>query len=68
MTIRFLHTSDWQLGMTRRFMSDEAAARFSQDRINAIKQLGILMRLTPARIVSTQGGVPLIIDDAMTAR
>ena len=65
MTIRFLHTSDCQLGTTRRFMSGEVAARFSQDRIDAIKQLGILMRLTAARIVSTQGGVPLIIDDAL---
>ncbi len=39
-TIRFLHTSDWQLGMTRHFLSDEAAPRFSQDRIQAIGQLG----------------------------
>ena len=29
------------------------------------EQLGILMRLAAARIVSKQGGVPLIIDDAL---
>lgn len=38
--IRFIHTSDWQLGMTRAFFSDEAASRFSQARIDAIAALG----------------------------
>ena len=33
--------------------------------VGAKEQLGILMRLAAARIVSSQGGVPLIIDDAL---
>ena len=38
--IRFLHTSDWQLGMTRRFLSEEAQARYSQARFDAIRTMG----------------------------
>ena len=34
--VKFLHTADWQLGMTRSFLSDEAQGRFTQARINAI--------------------------------
>jgi hypothetical protein len=33
--------------------------------VGAKEQLGILMRLAAARIISSQGGVPLIIDDAL---
>ncbi len=38
--IRFLHTSDWQLGMTRRFLSQEAQARYTQARFDAIRTMG----------------------------
>jgi DNA repair exonuclease SbcCD nuclease subunit len=38
--IRFLHTSDWQLGMTRSFLSDEAQARYTQARFDAIRTMG----------------------------
>ena len=38
--IRFLHTSDWQLGMTRRFFSEEAQARYTQARFDAIRTMG----------------------------
>lgn len=34
--MRFLHTSDWQLGMTRHYLDDEAQARFSEARLDAI--------------------------------
>ena len=54
---RFLHTSDWQLGMTRRFLSEEAAARFSQDRIDAIRRLGILAGEHDARFIVVAGDV-----------
>jgi DNA repair exonuclease SbcCD nuclease subunit len=40
--VTFLHTGDWQLGMTRRFLSDEAQARFSAARIAAIRAIGVL--------------------------
>lgn len=38
--VTFLHTSDWQLGMTRWFLSPEAQARFEEDRLVAIRKLG----------------------------
>ncbi|MFA4972735.1 MAG: DNA repair exonuclease [bacterium] len=38
--IHFLHTSDWQLGMTRRFLSEEAQARYCQTRFDAIRTMG----------------------------
>jgi DNA repair exonuclease SbcCD nuclease subunit len=38
--IRFLHTSDWQLGMTRRSLSEEAHARYTQARFDAIRTMG----------------------------
>ena len=38
--IRFLHTSDWQLGMTRGFLSEEAQARYTQARFDAIRTMG----------------------------
>jgi DNA repair exonuclease SbcCD nuclease subunit len=34
--VKFLHTADWQLGMTRSFLSEEAQGRFTQARIDAI--------------------------------
>ncbi len=38
---------------------------FADLSVGAREQLGILLRLAAARIVSSQGGVPLIIDDAL---
>lgn len=38
--VKFLHTSDWQLGMTRHFLSEGAQERFSQARFDAIRILG----------------------------
>ena len=37
---RFLHTSDWQLGMTRHFLSEGAQERYSQARFDAIRSMG----------------------------
>ncbi|WP_232784413.1 metallophosphoesterase family protein [Carbonactinospora thermoautotrophica] len=39
-TVRFLHTADWQLGMTRHFLSPEAQARYTDGRLAAIRALG----------------------------
>ncbi len=38
--IRFLHTSDWQLGMTRHFLSEGAQERYTQARFDAIRTMG----------------------------
>jgi len=37
--VRFLHTSDWQLGMTRAFLPTESQARYSDDQIEAVRKL-----------------------------
>ena len=37
---RFIHTSDWQLGMTLHFLSPESQARYSQARIDAVADIG----------------------------
>jgi DNA repair exonuclease SbcCD nuclease subunit len=55
--IRFIHTSDWQLGMTRAFLSEEAGARFSQDRIDAIRTLGQLAAEHSADFIVVAGDV-----------
>jgi DNA repair exonuclease SbcCD nuclease subunit len=57
MTIKFIHTSDWQLGMTRAFLSEEASARFSQDRISAISKLGSLAEENDAQFIIVAGDV-----------
>jgi DNA repair exonuclease SbcCD nuclease subunit len=35
--MRFLHTADWQLGMTRHFLGAAAQARFTDDRLAAVR-------------------------------
>ena len=42
--IRFLHSGDWQLGMTRSVLGDEAQARFADARIAVVSRLGELAR------------------------
>ena len=40
--VSFIHTSDWQLGMTRHFLTDEAQARYSAARLDAVNAIGAL--------------------------
>ncbi len=40
--VKFIHTADWQLGMTRHFLAGEAQARFDGARIDAISSIGAL--------------------------
>ena len=40
--IRFLHTSDWQLGMTRHYLDAEAQSAFSRSRFDAILEMARL--------------------------
>ncbi len=42
MHTRFLHTSDWQLGVTRTFLGGDAQARWSEARFEGVRQLGRL--------------------------
>ncbi|MEX2621133.1 MAG: DNA repair exonuclease [Egibacteraceae bacterium] len=38
--VRFVHTADWQLGMTRHFLAPEAQARFADARLCAVRAVG----------------------------
>jgi DNA repair exonuclease SbcCD nuclease subunit len=38
-TVRILHTSDWQLGMDRWFLGDEAGPRYREARLSVIERL-----------------------------
>lgn len=55
--MRFLHTADWQLGMTRHFLQGEAQPRYSAARRDAVVALGELARRTGAEFVVVAGDV-----------
>lgn len=55
--IRFIHTSDWQLGMSRHFLRDEAQSRFTQARIDVIDRIGEIAGARGARFVAVCGDV-----------
>ena len=40
--VRFIHTADWQLGMTRHYLGGDAQPRFSAARIDVIRSIGAL--------------------------
>ena len=40
--VKFLHTADWQLGMTRHFLAGEAQPRFDGARIDVIRAISAL--------------------------
>jgi DNA repair exonuclease SbcCD nuclease subunit len=55
--MKFLHTADWQLGMTRHFLEEDAQARYSAARRDAIVAIGALARQTGAEFVVVAGDV-----------
>ena len=55
--MKFIHTSDWQIGMTRAFLSQEAGARFAQARIDAITTIGEIAREHGAAFIVVAGDV-----------
>jgi DNA repair exonuclease SbcCD nuclease subunit len=57
MTVRFIHSADWQLGMTRHYLGGEAQARFAQARLDAIERIGRLAREHDAEFVVVAGDV-----------
>jgi DNA repair exonuclease SbcCD nuclease subunit len=52
-TARILHTADWQLGMTRHFLSDEDQGRFAQARIDVVRAL--------ARLAGAEGCAAMVV-------
>jgi DNA repair exonuclease SbcCD nuclease subunit len=55
--MRFMHTADWQLGMTRHFLNGEAQPRYSAARRDAVAGLGELTERTCAEFVVVAGDV-----------
>lgn len=55
--MRFLHTADWQLGMTRHFLNDEAQPRYSAARRDVITAMGPLAAEVGAEFVVVAGDV-----------
>ena len=54
---RFLHTADWQLGMTRHFFSDGVQERYNQARFDAIRRLGEIAREHDCEFIVVGGDV-----------
>ena len=55
--MRFVHTADWQLGMTRYFLNGEAQPRYSAARRDVVAGLGPLAAETGAEFVVVAGDV-----------
>ena len=55
--VRFLHTADWQLGMTRHYLAPEAQARFTAARLEAVRAIGGLAAQLDCAFVVVCGDV-----------
>ena len=55
--VRFLHTADWQLGMTRHFLAAEAQARFDAARVDVVRRIGTLAETEGCGFVVVCGDV-----------
>ncbi|HEY2450034.1 MAG TPA: exonuclease SbcCD subunit D [Mycobacterium sp.] len=55
--MRFVHTADWQLGMTRHFLAGEAQPRYSAARRDVVVGLGSLAADVSAEFVVVAGDV-----------
>lgn len=55
--MKFLHTADWQLGMTRHFLAGDAQPRYSAARRDAVAALGALAAEVGAEFVVVSGDV-----------
>src|ERR1700750_2872081 len=55
--MRFVHTADWQLGMTRHFLAGEAQPRYSAARRDAVAGLRSLVADVGAEFVVVAGDV-----------
>lgn len=55
--MRFIHTADWQIGMTRDFLDADAQARFADAREGAIRRIGEIARQCQACFVVVAGDV-----------
>ena len=51
----FIHTADWHLGMTRRYLSPDTQARYSEARIDAVREIARLADSEGAEFVVACG-------------
>jgi len=72
--MRFVHTADWQLGMTRHFLAGEAQPRYSAARRDVVAGLGALAADPGAEFVVVAGDVfehnqlaPRVVSQALEA-
>ena len=57
MRVRFLHTSDWQLGVTRRFLDADSQARWTAARFEGIRKLGAIAAEEKCEFIVVAGDV-----------
>jgi DNA repair exonuclease SbcCD nuclease subunit len=55
--MRFLHTADWQLGMTRHFLDADAQPRYHDARLASVRRIGALARELACEFVLVCGDV-----------
>ncbi len=55
--VRFAHTADWQLGMTRHYLSPGAQGRYDQARLDAIERIGRIAKAEGCEFVVVCGDV-----------
>ena len=55
--VKFLHTADWQLGMARHYLGQDAQARFSGARLDVIEQMARLATSEQCEFVVVCGDV-----------
>ena len=72
--MRFLHTADWQLGMTRHFLAGDAQPRYSAARRDVVAGLGALAAEVGAEFIVVAGDVfehnqlaPRVVSQALEA-
>jgi DNA repair exonuclease SbcCD nuclease subunit len=57
MHIRFMHTSDWQLGVTRQFLTSDAQARWAEARFEGIGNLGRIAKEEGCQFIVVAGDI-----------
>ncbi len=55
--VRFIHTSDWQLGISQRFFHPDAYTLYSRRRIDMIKDIGRLAKSESCAFIAVAGDV-----------
>ena len=57
MQTRFMHTSDWQLGVTRQFLNDDTQARWAEARFEGIRNLGRIAKEERCEFIVAAGDI-----------